>query len=166
MVMVIAREPGVGPGDVAVGVVLQFEGGCLGVRLCFEEGAPGLCALGERGGEKGGERVREEGVHFGGVQYWLVGRTGMGGALLSLVAEGKWEGWTHREGVVEDEYDYPVRVVGDVYVRGVVERYARSHKYLVSGEKGVEDAEEGQFVLVLRKTNLCDFSANNQRNAA
>ena len=65
--MVVAREPGVGPGDVAVGVVLQFEGCCLGVRLCFEEGAPGLCALWERGGEKGGERVREEGVQFGGV---------------------------------------------------------------------------------------------------
>ena len=88
MVVVVAREPGVGPGDVAIGVVLQFEGGCLGVRLCFEEGPPRLCALGERGGEKGGERVREEGVHFGGVQYWLVGRTGMGSALLSLVAGG------------------------------------------------------------------------------
>lgn len=75
--VVCAREamggPERGPGDVGVGVVLQFEGGGLGVRLCFEEGAPGLCALGEGGGEKGGERVREEIVHFGGVQYWLVG---------------------------------------------------------------------------------------------
>lgn len=33
--------------------------------------------------------------------------------------------------------------------------YARSHEYLVSGEKGVEDAKEWQFVFVLRKTNLC-----------
>jgi hypothetical protein len=63
----VVMAPGPGPGDVAVGVVLQFEGGCLGVRLCFEEGAPGLRALGECGGEEGGEWVREEGVHFGGV---------------------------------------------------------------------------------------------------
>ena len=46
-----------------------------------------------------------------------------------------------------------------------MERYARCHKYLTSGEKRVEDAEEGQFVLVLRKTDLCGVSANNQRNA-
>jgi hypothetical protein len=51
------------------------------VGLCFEEGAPGLCALGEGGGEKGGERVREQIVHFGGIQYWLVGPRSQ---LLSL----------------------------------------------------------------------------------
>ena len=33
--------------------------------------------------------------------------------------------------------------------------YARCHEYLVSGEKGVEDAKERQFVFVLRKANLC-----------
>ena len=43
-------------------------------------------------------------------------------------------------------------------------RYARRYEYFVSGEKGIEDAEEGQFVLVLRKTDLCGVSANNQRN--
>jgi hypothetical protein len=59
--------PGIGPRDVAVGVVLQFESGCLGVGLCFEEGAPGPRALGECGGEEGGKWVREEGVHFGRV---------------------------------------------------------------------------------------------------
>jgi hypothetical protein len=32
--------------------------------------------------------------------------------------------------------------------------YARSHEYLVSSEKGIEDAKEWQFVFVLRKTNL------------
>lgn len=37
-----------------MGVVLKFKGGSLCVRLCFEEGAPGLRALGERGGEEGG----------------------------------------------------------------------------------------------------------------
>ena len=46
-----------------------------------------------------------------------------------------------------------------------MERYARSHEYFVSSEKGVEDAEERQFVLVLRKTDLCGVSANSQRNA-
>ena len=45
------------------------------------------------------------------------------------------------------------------------ERYARSHEYFVSSEKGIEDAEERQFVLVLRKANLCGVSANNQRDA-
>lgn len=44
------------------------------------------------------------------------------------------------------------------------EKYARCHEYLVSDEKWVEDAEEGQFVLILRKTNLRSVSANNQRN--
>jgi hypothetical protein len=37
---------------------------------------------------------------------------------------------------------------------GRAERYARSHEYLVSGEKGIEDAKEWQFVSVLRETNL------------
>ena len=45
-----------------------------------------------------------------------------------------------------------------------MEKYARCHEYLVSDEKRVEDAEEGQFVLILRKTNLRSVSANNQRN--
>jgi hypothetical protein len=43
----------------------------------------------------------------------------MGGALLNFVAEGKWEGETHREGVIEDEYDYAVRIIGDVCMRHV-----------------------------------------------
>lgn len=64
-------EPGPGPRDVAVGVVPQLDGCGLRVGLCFEEGAPGSRALGEVGGEEGGERVREEGVDFGGVQDWL-----------------------------------------------------------------------------------------------
>jgi len=64
-------EPVPGPRDVAVGVVPQLDGGGLCVGLCFEEGAPGCRALGEIGGEEGGERVREEGVDFGGVQYRL-----------------------------------------------------------------------------------------------
>jgi len=55
------------PRDVAVGVVLQLDGGGLRVCLCFEEGAPGSRTLGEVGGEEGGERVREEGDDFGGV---------------------------------------------------------------------------------------------------
>lgn len=63
---------GPGPWNVGVGVVLQFDGGRLCVRFCFEEGPSGLCALGECGGEEGGEWVREEGVYFGGVQHWLV----------------------------------------------------------------------------------------------
>lgn len=33
--------------------------------------------------------------------------------------------------------------------------YARSHEYLVSGEKGVENTKEWQFAFVLGKTNLC-----------
>ena len=37
---------------------------------------------------------------------------------------------------------------------GRAERYARGHEYLVSGEKGVEDAKERKFVFVLRKTDL------------
>jgi len=37
------------------------------VGLGFEEGASGSGALGERGGEEGGERVREEAVYFGGI---------------------------------------------------------------------------------------------------
>lgn len=45
-----------------------------------------------------------------------------------------------------------------------VKKYARCHEYLVSDEKWVEDAEERQFVLILRKTNLRSVSANNQRN--
>ena len=66
------------PRDVAVGVVLQLDGGGLRVSLCFEEGAPGSRTLGEVGGEEGGERVREEGVDFGGVQYRLGrGRNGL-----------------------------------------------------------------------------------------
>lgn len=48
---------GPGPWNVGVGVVLQFDGGRLCVRFCFEEGPSGLCALGERGGEEGGEWV-------------------------------------------------------------------------------------------------------------
>ena len=32
--------------------------------------------------------------------------------------------------------------------------YARCHEHLVSGEKGVENAKEWQFVFVLRKTDL------------
>jgi hypothetical protein len=55
-----------------------------------------------------------------------------------------------------------MRVIGGAFVNmggwGEV-RYSRSHEYLISGEKGVEDAEEGQFVLVLRKANLCGVSA-------
>jgi len=45
--------------------------------------------------------------------------------------------------------------------------YARCHEYLVSGEKGVEDAKEWQFVFVLRKANLCavyGVSTGTQRN--
>ena len=49
-------------------MVPQLDGGGLRVGLCLEEGAPGSRALGEVGGEEGGERVREEGVDFGGVQ--------------------------------------------------------------------------------------------------
>src|SRR5260221_8609980 len=60
-------EPVPWPRDVAVGVVLQLDGGGLRVCLCFEEGASGSCTLGEVGGEEGGERVREEGDDFGGV---------------------------------------------------------------------------------------------------
>ena len=73
-------EPGPGPRDVAVGVVPQLD--CCGLRvgLCFEEGAPGPRALGEVGGEEGGERVREEGVDFGGVQD----RLGKGFAKVSI----------------------------------------------------------------------------------
>jgi hypothetical protein len=54
-------------------MVLQFDGGCLCVRFCFEKGSSGLCTLGECGGEEGGEWVREEGVYFGSIQHWLVG---------------------------------------------------------------------------------------------
>jgi hypothetical protein len=162
--------PGLRPGDVAVCVVLEFEGGCLCVRLCFEEGASGLRALGERGGEEGGEWVREEGVHFWSVQYWLGPRT----TTLSAFCVGRGEERgrnADREGVVEDEYDYAVRAMSLVMSclrrdvkRGRVEKHVRRHEHLVPGEKGVEDAEEGQFVLVLRKADLCDVSANNQRN--
>jgi hypothetical protein len=45
--------------------------------------------------------------------------------------------------------------------------YARSHEYLVSGKKGIEDAKEWQFVFVLRKPNLCTVygvSTESQRN--
>lgn len=77
----VVRVPGPGPGNVAVGVVAQLERGGLCVRLCFEERASGRRALRERGGEEGGERVREQGFHFWGVQHRL-------------------------DGVVENEYDY------------------------------------------------------------
>ena len=46
-----------GPRNVVVGVVLQFDGGRLCVRFCLEERPSGLCALGECGGEEGGEWV-------------------------------------------------------------------------------------------------------------
>jgi len=83
-------EPRPWPGDVAVGVVLQLEGGGLCVGLCFEEGAPGACALWECGGEKGGERVREELVDFGCVQDWLgMGRKGLNRELVFLVEGGR-----------------------------------------------------------------------------
>jgi hypothetical protein len=86
---------GIGPGpwNVGVGVVLQFDGGRLCVRFCFEEGPSGLCALGERGGEEGGERVREEGVYFGGVQHWLVGGVGI---WHSFGSEQRWLGRRNR----------------------------------------------------------------------
>jgi hypothetical protein len=106
--MAVVVVPGIGPGDVAVGVVLQFEGGCLCVSLCFEEGAPGLRALGECCGEEGGERVREEGVDFGGVQHWLVG-----GTVVWVTPELQREKGgmdCYHEGVVEDEYDYALCV--------------------------------------------------------
>jgi len=64
-------EPVPGPRDVAVGVVPQLDGGGLRVGFCFDEGAPGSRTLGKVGGEEGGKRVREEGIDFGGVQYWL-----------------------------------------------------------------------------------------------
>ena len=113
--VVLVPVPGLRPGDVAVGVVLEFEGGCLCVCLCFEEGASGLRALRERGGEEGGERVREEGVHFGGVQYWLGPRTNNDTFSFLLLVEERKEGGMNadREGVVKDEYDYAVRVIGD-----------------------------------------------------
>jgi hypothetical protein len=50
---------------------------------------------------------------------------------------------------------------------GRAERYVRSHEYLVSCEKGIEDAKEWQFVFVLRKANLCavyGVSTEFQRN--
>jgi hypothetical protein len=50
---------------------LELERGGLRVGLGFEEGAPRRGALREGGGEERGERVREEGVYFGGVQDWL-----------------------------------------------------------------------------------------------
>jgi hypothetical protein len=64
-------EPVPWPREVAVGVVLQLDGGGLRVSFCFEEGAPGSRTLGEVGGEEGGERVREEGDDFRCVQYRL-----------------------------------------------------------------------------------------------
>ena len=67
------RVIGPGPWNVAVGVVLQFDGGRLCVRFCFEVGSSGLCALGECGGEEGGEWVREQGFDFRGVQHRLYG---------------------------------------------------------------------------------------------
>jgi hypothetical protein len=73
---------GPGPWNVGVGVVLQFDGGRLCVRFCFGEGPSRLCALGECGGEEGGEWVREKGVYFGGVQHWLVGGRGLFGIHL------------------------------------------------------------------------------------
>jgi hypothetical protein len=65
------------PWNVAVGVVLQFDGCRFCVCFCFEEGPSGLCALGKCGREEGGEWVREEGVYLGGVQHWLVGGVGI-----------------------------------------------------------------------------------------
>jgi hypothetical protein len=62
--------------------------------------------------------------------------------------------WTDLESVVENEHDYAVHVIGDVCSEARCERYARGYEYLISGEKGVEDAKEWQFVFVLRKTNL------------
>jgi hypothetical protein len=89
-------------------VVLQLEGGGLCVGLCFEEGAPGACALWECGGEKGGERVREELVDFGCVQDWLgMGRKRLSRELVFWLREGG----TNLEGVIEDEYDYAVCVI-------------------------------------------------------
>ena len=70
-------EPVPWPREVAVGVVLQLDGGGFRVGFCFEEGAPGSRTLGEVGGEERGERVREEGDDFGRVQY----RLGKGGGL-------------------------------------------------------------------------------------
>jgi hypothetical protein len=40
--------------------------------------------------------------------------------------------------------------------------YARGHEYLVSGEKGVEDAKEWQCVFVLRKTDLCVYGVSTE----
>lgn len=94
---------GSGPWNVAVGVVLQFDGGCLCVRFCVEEGPSGFCAFGERGGEEGGEWVREEGVYFGGVQHWLVRGVGIG-----ILARNR---LTNLEGVIKNEYDYAVRML-------------------------------------------------------
>ena len=65
--------PGPGPGKVAVGMVAQLESGGLCVRLCFKIRAPGSRTLWERGGEEGGERMREEGFDFRGVQHRLYG---------------------------------------------------------------------------------------------
>lgn len=44
---------------------------------------------------------------------------------------------------------------------GRVEMYARSHKYLVSSNKGVENAKEWQLFFVLRKTDLCAMGGVN-----
>lgn len=64
-------EPRPWPGHVAVRVVLQLERGGLCVRFGFEERAPRSSALGKLGGEERSKRVREEGVYFWGIEYWL-----------------------------------------------------------------------------------------------
>jgi hypothetical protein len=82
--------PGPGPGNVAVGVVVQFERGSLCVRLCFEIRTPGSRTFRECGGEEGGERVREQGFHFRGVQHRLCGEVDDTGTTNSACEERTW----------------------------------------------------------------------------
>jgi hypothetical protein len=48
------------------------------------------------------------------------GTHGHGWRALKFSCRRGWEGWTHREGVIEDKYDYSVRIIGDVCVGHVV----------------------------------------------